>query len=186
MEREGMPKYLAAEMCHTMNEHWGFGNADFCYKSSSELIETLCACRKVGANYLLNIGPEGNGKVLFIQEALLRTIGAWIQKTGESIYCAKPCGVQGTDNNFALGTKEKLYFFVHNLSINGNDNVTVTGGGAGYKLFSGVKRKIKSVRWVDSGETLSFNQNGENVTINCTGYPYGTNLVVRIAEAELE
>ena len=46
MNREGMPKYVAAEMCHTMNEHWGFGNSDFHYKSLSILIETLCSCRK--------------------------------------------------------------------------------------------------------------------------------------------
>jgi hypothetical protein len=186
MDREGMPKYLAAEMCHTMNEHWGFGGADFCYKSSASLIETLCACRKVGANYLLNIGPEGDGKIPFMQEALIRTVGEWVNKTGECIYKAKPCGVIGEYKNFALEADGKLYFFVRDLSIIGNANVTVAGGGAGEKIFTGVKGKVKSVRWVDNGEVLDFAQEGETLKIDCTGYPYGTNLVVRIAEAEIE
>ena len=31
-----------------------------------------------------------------------------------------------------------------------------------------------------------FSQDGDCVKINCTGYPYGKSLVVRIAEAEIE
>lgn len=186
MDREGMPKYLAAEMCHTMNEHWGFGSADFNYKSSASLIETLCACRKVGANYLLNIGPEGDGKIPFMQEALLHTVGEWIRKTGACIYKGKPCGITGEHKNFALAADGKLYFFVHDLSIDGNSNVTVAGGGAGEKLFRGVKGNVKKVRWVDNGQELGFVQDGDALKIDCTGYPYGTNLVVRIAEAEIE
>ena len=186
MDREGMPKYLAAEMCHTMNEHWGFGGADFNYKSSAHLIETLCSCRKVGANYLLNVGPEGDGKIPFMQEALLRTVGEWIEKTGACIYKGKPCGILGGGKNFALKAEGKLYFFVHDLTISGNENVTVAGGGAGEKSFTGVCEKVKSVHWVDNGEAIAFEQDGEALKINCTAYPYGTSLVVRIAEAEIE
>ena len=186
MDREGMPKYLAAEMCHTMNEHWGYGSADLNYKSSASLIETLCACRKVGANYLLNIGPEGDGGIPLMQEALLGAIGKWIEKTGDGIYKGKPCGVLGEHKNFALAAGNKLYFYVHDLAIDGNSNVTVAGGGAGEKLFTGVNGKIKSVHWTDNGEALGFKQDGSNLTIDCTGYRYGTNLVVRVAEAEIE
>ena len=54
------------------------------------------------------------------------------------------------------------------------------------KTFTGVEGKIKSIRWTDNGEALAFTQEGGRVTVNCTGYPYGKNLVVRTAEAELE
>ena len=66
MERNGMPKYLAAEMCQPMHDHWGIGVNDYNYKPASELIENLCACRKVGANYLLNVGPTGTGEIPLI------------------------------------------------------------------------------------------------------------------------
>ena len=149
MDREGMSKYYAAEMCHTMNGHWGYGHSDLHYKSLAELIETFCACRKVGANYLLNVGPTGEGEIPLMQEALLRGIGEWISKTGNAIYEGKPCGVLGQGKNFALKCGNKLYFYVHDLSITGDSNVTIEHGGAGEKTFTGVKETIKSIRWTD-------------------------------------
>ena len=185
MDREGMPKYIAAEMCQTMNRHWGHGANDFNYKSLAHLIETLCACRKVGANYLLNIGPLGDGEISLMQEALLRGIGDWIRATGSVIYTAKPCGVVGDGKNFALRDGNKLYLFVHDLSIVGDSNVTVDNGGAGVKSFRGLAEQAVSVRWTDCDETLNFTQEGDVLNVECTGYPYGKNLVVRVAEVTL-
>jgi alpha-L-fucosidase len=65
--------------------------------------------------------------------------------------------------------------------------VTVSVGGAGPRVAQGIKQPIKSVRWMDNGEELTFAQNAEAglTTVNFTGYPYGTNMVVRVAEIEL-
>lgn len=188
MDREGMPKYLAAEMCQTINAHWGIGDRDFNYQSLPSLIENLCACRKVGANYLLNIGPTAQGGVAKLQEALLESVGEWIRLCGQSIYQGKPCGVSGAGKDFALQKEGKLYFFIHDLAINGGADVTVGGiGGTGPRAFSGVTEAVKSIRWVDNGESLAFAQNLQEgmFCLNCTGYPYGSSLVVRVAEAEL-
>lgn len=189
MNREGMQKYMAAEMCHTMNAHWGYGANDYNYKSLPHLIETLCACRRVGANYLLNIGPTGEGEIPLMQEALLRGIGGWIDVVGNAVYEGRPCGVDGFTNKkdfgLACGCGKKLWLFVHDLSVSGDSHVVVEGGGAGNKAFVGVKQAVKSIRWTDCDEALSFTQDGERLTVNCTGYPYGKNLAVRIAEAEL-
>ena len=121
-----------------------------------------------------------------MQEALLRGIGDWIRYTGDAIYEGKPCGVSGTGKNFALKHGNKLSFYVHDLSISGDANVTVEGGGAGEKVFTGVAGKVKSIRWTDCDEQLSFSQDGDRLTFNATGYPYGKSLVVRVAEAEIE
>lgn len=185
MNREGMPKYIAAEMCHTMNRHWGHGACDLNYKSLAHLIETLCACRRVGANYLLNVGPLGNGEISLMQEALMRGIGDWIRATGNVIYTAKPCGVEGDGKNFGLRDGQKLYLFVHDLSIVGDANVTVNNGGAGVKTFRGIGEKVASVRWTDCDEALRFTQESDTLNVECTGYPYGKNLVVRVAEVTL-
>ena len=187
LDRDGAPKYIAAEMCHTMNDHWGFGCRDFHYKSLGELIETLCACRKVGANYLLNIGPDGEGAIPEMSKALLDGLGDWIDACGNpAIYNAKPVGVTGEKSDFALGSDGKLYFFVHGLTIQGDASVTVEKNGIGWRKFDGVDGEIKSVKWVDNGEELQFEQNGKESKIYATGFPYGTNYVVRIAEAVVE
>lgn len=185
MDREGMPKYLAAEMCHTMNAHWGYGARDVNYKSLAHLIETLCACRKVGANYLLNVGPTGEGEITAMQAALMEGIGDWIRCCGQSIYKAKPCGVTGTGKNFALRDGNKMYFYIHDLSVTGDNNVTVEGGAAGEKTFTGVKGQIRNLHWVDNGEALDCRQDENGFVMNATGYPYGTSLVVRVAEGDI-
>lgn len=186
LNREGMSKYIASEMCQTINAHWGVGSIDFNYKSLPYLIESLCACRKVGANYLLNIGPTGEGDILKLQEALLENIGEWIDVCGTSIYDSKPCQIQGTNKNFALKNPDtnKVYLYVHDLSITGDSNVVVEGGGTGLKSFTQVDGNVKSIKWVDNDEELKFMQIGNQLHVNCTGYEYGKNLVVRVAEVD--
>ncbi len=187
LDRDGAPKYLAAEMCHTMNDHWGFGGRDFNYKSLPELIETLCACRKVGANYLLNIGPDGDGAIPPMQKALLEGLGGWMDVCGKSsVYTGRPTTVTGHEKDFALASDGKLYFYVHGLTIQGDANVTVEESGIGWRHYKGIGGKLKSVKWVDNGEELQVKQNGSEADIFTTGFPYGANYVVRIAEAEIE
>ena len=186
MNREGMPKYIAAEMCHTMNDHWGFGKGDLHYKSLTEMIETLCACRKVGANYLLNVGPDGDGNIIPIQESILRGMGDWIRICGESIYTGRPSEIKGEWKNFALEDRKGAYLFVHDLGVIGSANVVVDGGGRGYKYFKNVQKKVKRVFWTDNGEELDFVQHEDNLWFNATGFPYGCNYVVRIAQVEFE
>lgn len=186
MNRDGMPKYVAAEMCHTMNDHWGHGFGDLNYKSLPDMIETLCACRKVGANYLLNIGPDGDGNIVPMQQAMLESMGKWVETCGNCIYKGRPSNIQGEFKNFALevADENKAYLFIHDLAIQGNANVTTAGGGLGFKYFKNLPKEVKSVKWTDSGDSLEFVQNGSNLWVNATGYPYGCNFIVRVAEVQ--
>ena len=184
--RDGMPKYVAAEMCHTMNDHWGYGAGDFNYKSLPSMIETLCACRKVGANYLLNVGPDGDGNIVPMQKIILEYMGKWMNTCGQSLYRGKPCEIAGEFKNFALEADGKVYLYIHDLNVAGDANVIVDGGGRGFKYFKNVKRKVRGVRWTDTGEELDYVQHGENLWFNATGFPYGCNYVVRVAEVEFD
>lgn len=185
IDRSNMNKYVSGEMCQTMNSHWGIAKNDFNYKSTAQLIETLCACRKVGANYLLNVGPDKDGNLTKMQEAMLEVIGQWMSINGKAIYDGKPCNIQGYNKDFALTTKEgKIYLFIHDLKIVGNENVTLGGEGDNPRTFTNLYRKVNGVKWIDNNEELIFTQNEDAgiVCINANGYPYGTNLVVRVAE----
>jgi alpha-L-fucosidase len=188
MDRSGMEKYVAAEMCETMNDHWGIGSGDFMYKSVPQLIESLCACRKAGANYLLNVGPTAQGRIPKMQEAMLELMGDWLRLNGTAFYEGKPSAIEGEGSNFALETENgKLYLFIHHLKISGHANVTVDGGGAGEKRFTGLHRHVSSVRWLDNGEPLEFDQDASSGYFRfvATGFPYGVNYVVRVAEVQL-
>lgn len=188
MDREGMPKYLAAEMCHTINDHWGIGDNDLNYQSPASLIEHLCACRRVGANYLLNIGPRGQGAIEPIQRELFRILGRWMKLYGEAIYDGRPHPATCTafPKNFVLRSADSLYFFIHDLGKQGNKNVTVGGRYAGDIAFDGITEGIQTLTWMDNGEALAFSQSGDAITAHFTGYPYGMSTCVRVAKATLK
>ena len=187
MNRDGMPKYIASEMCYTLNNHWGIGFEDLEYKSSKELIEALCDCRKVGANYLLNIGPEPQGAINSHQKELLAIIGKWMKVFGEAIYNGRPCGAGSIGRNFVLKSVDGkcLYFFVYDLMKKGSTNVVVGGKYSGAYAFGNIKDKVSSIKWMDEDEELNFIQGHNMICVNFTGQPYGKSYPVRVAKAEL-
>ena len=186
MDRTGMTKYVSAEMCYTMNDHWGVGAHDINYKAPGELIEALCDCRKVGANYLLNIGPSAQGGILPMQEEYLKAIGIWMGVFGEAIYNGKPYSVCENGKDFMLKADDNtIYAFVYNLGRRGSEHVVANGVGGLNRDFALYGDTVKEACWMDSGEVLEFTQNGNKLTLGCTGYPYGTNYCVRVAKIKI-
>jgi alpha-L-fucosidase len=184
-DRRGWPKYLAGEMCQTMNAHWGVGARDFNYLSPAQIIENLSLTRKAGANYLLNVGPTAQGGIPGYEAATLRRAGEWIAIYDNVLRDARPIdGVRCSGRDFLLKAGSKLYYFAFSLPIRGNDHVTVTGGQAGARSLSGLKQGVRSARWLDNDEKLAFTQDSKTglFALDCTPYPYGTQLVVRVAE----
>jgi len=51
------------EACYTMNDSWGFKIIDKDWKSPEEVYEKLQDINNKGGNFLLNVGPDGNGEI---------------------------------------------------------------------------------------------------------------------------
>ena len=187
MNREGMEKYVAAEMCHTINDHWGYGFCDLNYKSPGEIIESLCNCRKVGANYLMNIGPEAQGAINSYQKELLKLLGIWMDVFGEAVYNGRPYGAYSDGKSFILKSTDKkhLYIFAYDLGTVGSVNVMVGGKRTGSYSFGNVADRISEIEWMDNGEKLDFMQKDGMLCVNMTGYPYGVSYCVRVAKAKI-
>lgn len=186
MNREGMSKYLAAEMCETINDHWGIGQFDLNNKSPKQLIESLCACRKVGANYLLNIGPTAQGGVDPMQNEIMKVIGKWMNLYGEAIYNGKPYAGNGVGKNFILKGEGALYLFFYDLGRKGSENVVQSGNYCGSYAFGNVVDHVKSIEWMDNQEILEFVQKEGILAVSATGFPYGMSTCVRVAKAVLD
>lgn len=58
-----------------------------------ELVRGLADVRAAGGNYLLNIGPMGDGSVVPFEADVLRGIGAWLQRHPEATLDAQPSGL---------------------------------------------------------------------------------------------
>ncbi len=74
------------EVCMTMNTTWGYSDHDDAWKSNETLIRNLVDIVSKGGNYLLNIGPKGDGSIPQQSIDSMRAIGKWMAVNGEAIY----------------------------------------------------------------------------------------------------
>jgi alpha-L-fucosidase len=74
------------EVCMTMNTTWGYNKHDHAWKPSEQLIRNLVDIVSKGGNYLLNIGPKGDGSIPEESIERMKTIGRWMDVNGEAIY----------------------------------------------------------------------------------------------------
>jgi alpha-L-fucosidase len=121
-----------------------------------------------------------------LQKELLAGVGDWIKMAGDSVYNAKPCEIRSTGKDFVLFDGKRYWFYIHDLSVLSQANVVKGVQGVGPRSFTNVKTRFSSIKWVDNNESLDFTQNTDNglMSVNFTGYPYGTNTVVRVAVAD--
>ena len=182
-------KYVAGEISVTLNQHWGRASMDFDYKSPKEIIETIVHGKKVGANTVVNIGPNGDGSINNIDLEYLKLIGKWTSLFSEAFYNGSKISLRSTSNkkDFAIKVENTYYFFVHDLKIKGNSNVVLGGESINPKTYVDIDDPLKELYWLDNSEELKFIQNSEGiVTFDATGYRYGTDYVVRVAKGVIK
>ncbi len=78
------------ETCLTLNNSWGYNATDNDWKSPEFIVHSLVNCVSKGGNLLLNVGPDANGNIPEQSVKILKEVGKWMYKNGESIY---GCGI---------------------------------------------------------------------------------------------
>ena len=180
-------KYVAGEVSVTTNEHWGIAANDLDFKSPRELIETIANARHRGANALVNIGPTATGAIIPLQREYTRIIGKWMKMAAPAIYTARPSATlvaNGDIRDFALDDGSASYLFIHDLSIVGNEDVTLGGEGSNLRSFTGAGSPVAEITWLDDGANVPFMQDCARgtLTVDANGFTYGTDWVVRVAK----
>lgn len=179
----GAPKYVASEMCEVFNSHWGYAADDLSYKSPAALIETIAACRRYGANMLMNVGPMHNGYIRPIDACCLDLMGQWIKFHDEAIRVPRPTDIciPGKPDDFILRDGNTYYLFCHKLPMTADANVQL-GLSTDFDRSFKLDQKILSVNWLDNGEPVPFRQEGSEVCVTMQPFFYGRHLVVRVAK----
>ncbi len=77
------------ETCMTMGNSWSYVPNDR-YKSTNRLIHLLVDIVSKGGNFLLNIGPNAEGKLPAESLKRLKEIGDWMKTNSEAIYKTRP------------------------------------------------------------------------------------------------
>jgi len=100
------------EACQSVGlESWGW-RSDEDYYTDRHLIRSIDRYMARGANYLLNVGPTGEGEIASVQRDILRRVGHWYHAVKESLLDAEPAS-QLTQNRDVLLTRRGNTLYVH-------------------------------------------------------------------------
>jgi alpha-L-fucosidase len=73
------------EACLTINRRWAYDRNDNQWKSPEMLVRCLVDVASKGGNFLINIGPTGEGVVPAPSVERLHALGEWMRVNGEAI-----------------------------------------------------------------------------------------------------
>ena len=73
------------ETCMTMNNTWGYKKSDDNWKSAADLIRKLVDIASKGGNFLLNVGPTGEGEIPGTSVERLEAVGEWMKVNSRAI-----------------------------------------------------------------------------------------------------
>jgi alpha-L-fucosidase len=74
------------ESIATLNDSWGYKKNDHNWKPAKEIVHQIIDTVSMNGNFLINVGPTGEGE--FDPESMTRLgeIGTWLETNGDSIY----------------------------------------------------------------------------------------------------
>ena len=157
---------LPLETCQTMNGMWGYKIIDQNYKSTETLIRYLVSTSGKGANLLLNVGPQPNGKIPSAALDRLKEIGEWTSRYGETIYgtVAGDIPVQ----EWGVTTRKGNRLFVHIFDYQERE------------LTLPLQSKLKKAFVYETKQTLKTKHTKEGITIFFDEVPSGTDYIVEL------
>ena len=136
---------------------WGHIPGDSHYKTPYDVIRNLTIAASHGGNYILSIGPKADGSLNPRDGRILRQVGGWLEKNGESIYGTS----QGVSNvspaplvtPFGGITRKPGKLYLHVLYWHPEFPV------------ADIKEKVTAARFLETGAPVSFSQQGERLWI---------------------
>lgn len=161
---------LPLETCNTMNGMWGYKVNDTNYKNSKTLIRYLVKAAGMGANLLLNIGPQPDGQLPEAARDRLKEIGDWMKTYGETIYATEAGPFEA--RSWGTSTRKGNRLFLH-----------VTGAESEDILIPG-DIKIRKAKDFVSGKPVKYTRAGESTVIHLGKIPTETDYVVELEIAD--
>ena len=160
------------ETCQTMNGSWGYNATDVSYKTPKTLIQQLETVVSRDGNYLLNIGPKGDGMVTDQSSSILNSFGEWMNIFGESIYGAAR-SPYALEPHWGVYTKKNGRLFAH----------VFTWPASGLLRVPSLTNVVSRVyQMIDTSTALSYTDSSGCITISLPPTAPNTNSSVIVVE----
>jgi alpha-L-fucosidase len=146
------------ETCATMNSAWGYtSNLENSYRSPSNILHEMVQVVSRDGNYLLNIGPKGDGSMTPGSTNILSAFATWMSTYGESVHGTTASPYETNEPSWGYYTKKpgKLYAHVFNWPVSGQLQVPV---------LSNAVNRVYLLN--DANNSLSYTLSGGNINIS--------------------
>jgi alpha-L-fucosidase len=139
------------ETCMTMNGTWGFSEHDHAWKSPQVLLRNLIDIASKGGNYLLNVGPTGDGAIPKESVERMAEMGTWMKKNSAAIYgtAASPIGKAPFDGRV---TKKGNTLYLHVFSRPADGKIVLPV-------------KAAKAAFLDGGANVELKNDGDTTTL---------------------
>lgn len=140
---------------------------DSAYLTGEQIVHTLVDMVSKNGNFLLDIGPTGNGSIPQVMQNNLRDAGRWIKSHGESIFGTRFWTVKPGSDPFRYTTTKDAFYIHHigkpseTLDITDpvpylpDDKVTVVGGRLNGKTVPASWNEVGSLKLTLGKDVLS-------------------------------
>lgn len=146
------------------NETWGYRSWQKRENVEGKTREKLLSLLKVvsrGGNYLLNIGPKGDGTVVPYEAEVLTGVGQWLEKNGEAIYNTKGNPLAEAYPWGEITSKENVLYLI------------LSGQPAPELTLSGIQGKVKKASLLnDPSQAFTTTYSGGKLRIAVPGQAF--------------
>jgi len=131
------------EVSHTMNESYGYSAHDQNWKSFPKIMQLFVETVSKGGNFLLNVGPDGDGAIPEPAVRIMEQIGDWMKINSEAIYGTTASPFQALDWGYCTQKNGKLYLHVFDRPASGKIDLPIKNKVTAVYTLASPKTKLK-------------------------------------------